>query len=258
MFNYADGGRWWRCCDVTVITADGLPWWVWGDGSLQTQPEQPQDDISAAPPHSCARGNALLQTDRQTDGQTDRRTGDQTSHHVGLHWQSWGFREHTVCLLKVTTSDANTPCLFLRLIICSASVFKKALIQPYQDLGSAVVKDTQLSPWEANVSSWQRNDYSKEWKTTRNIFMHCGFHHQTASGKWNNSAGKRPGRPIMCYYVLESLVRPDQSTSSQTSAFIFTSTTTWIWECYKTCNNRHIPIGFARLQPNHSQRGQFN
>lgn len=36
-----------------------LPWWVWGDGSLQTQPEKPQDDISAAPLHSFAHGNAL-------------------------------------------------------------------------------------------------------------------------------------------------------------------------------------------------------
>lgn len=53
----------------SVITADSLPWWVWGDGSLQTQPAPPQDDISAALPHSCANGNALLHS-RQTGEET--------------------------------------------------------------------------------------------------------------------------------------------------------------------------------------------
>ena len=57
---------WSRNGKKTVITADGLPWWVWGDGSRQTQLEQLQGDISAALCHSCAHGNALLHnTDRQ-------------------------------------------------------------------------------------------------------------------------------------------------------------------------------------------------
>lgn len=47
-------------CDEMVKMTDGLPWWVWGDGSLQTQPQWPLGDISAAPLHSCAHGNAWL------------------------------------------------------------------------------------------------------------------------------------------------------------------------------------------------------
>lgn len=47
-------------CEQRMVGCVGLPWWAWGDGTLQTRPQQPRDDISAARRHSCGHGNALL------------------------------------------------------------------------------------------------------------------------------------------------------------------------------------------------------
>lgn len=115
------GNDWWEW------TAGGclLPLWAWGDGSLQTRPGPPQDDISAAPPHSCARGNAWLH---------DRQIGD-TEHFraflpsfsgspSGLTVTVWGFSQSA---LSDEAAAENKLSMNLQLIwstLCLSSVFK--------------------------------------------------------------------------------------------------------------------------------------